>query len=415
MPNKYYIIGLIFLCFFVISLLTNILGPLIPDIIDSYDLSLSMAAFMPFSLFIAYGLASIPSGMMVEKYREKRVMVIGFSLNCLGALLFALMPTFGVALCSLFLMGSGMAMLQVAINPLLREAGGEENFAFNAVIAQLIFGGASYVSPQVYTYLVKNLEKTTAEQSGFIQQLATLVPQNLPWVSLYWVFALIALVMVAVIATSRLPKVDLKEEEKVGTWALHLELLKNKTVLLYFLGIFFYVGSEQGVANWMSKFLETYHGLDPQTVGADAVSNFWGFMMIGALLGLVLLKLMDSRHILSLFTSAAMLSFALALFGSAKMALWAFPMVGFFASVMWSVIFSLALNSFKEHHGSFSGILVTGIVGGAVVPLIVGALGDVFGLKMGMLFLFLPFAYILSIGFWAQPLVNNKRMGIFTD
>ena len=75
--------------------------------------------------------------------------------------------------------------------------------------------------------------------------------------------------------------------------------------------------------------------------------------------------------------------------------------------VMYPIIFSLALNSVKEQHGSFSGILVTAIVGGAVVPLIVGGLGDSMGLRNGMLFLFLPMAYILSIGFWARPLIKN--------
>jgi fucose permease len=82
-------------------------------------------------------------------------------------------------------------------------------------------------------------------------------------------------------------------------------------------------------------------------------------------------------------------------------------MVGFFAAVMWPVIFSLALNSVAEHHGSFSGILVTGIIGGAIVPLIIGGLGDLASLRTGLLFLYLPLAYILSIGFWARPLIRN--------
>ena len=82
-------------------------------------------------------------------------------------------------------------------------------------------------------------------------------------------------------------------------------------------------------------------------------------------------------------------------------------LVGFFAAVMWPVIFSLALNSVAEHHGSFSGILVTGIIGGAVVPLIVGGMGDLFGLRAGMLFLYLAMGYILSIAFWAKPLIRN--------
>ncbi|KAB2807388.1 MAG: sugar MFS transporter, partial [Paludibacter sp.] len=86
--------------------------------------------------------------------------------------------------------------------------------------------------------------------------------------------------------------------------------------------------------------------------------------------------------------------------------------VGFFASVMWSVIFSLALNSLKNNHGAFSGILCSGILGGAVVPLIVGLIGDAFGLRIGMSFVFLTLLYIFSIGFWARPLINNKTISL---
>jgi fucose permease len=85
-------------------------------------------------------------------------------------------------------------------------------------------------------------------------------------------------------------------------------------------------------------------------------------------------------------------------------------MVGFFLSVMWSVIFSLALNSVAEHHGSFSGILCTGIVGGAVVSALVGWLGDHYGLRVGMMLLFVTLGYILSIGLWAKPLIDNATV-----
>ena len=184
-------------------------------------------------------------------------------------------------------------------------------------------------------------------------------------------------------------------------------MLKNPTVILFFLGIFTYVGLEQGVANWISEFLNKYHGYDPQTTGAKTVAWFWGLMTIGGGVGIVLLKLLDSKIVLVIFTIAAIMSLTAALFMSGPAALIAFPLVGFFSSVMYPVIFSLALNSVEEHHGSFSGILVTAIVGGAVVPLIVGGLGDLMGLRNGMLFLFLPMAYILSIGFWAKPLIKN--------
>ena len=80
---------------------------------------------------------------------------------------------------------------------------------------------------------------------------------------------------------------------------------------------------------------------------------------------------------------------------------------------MYPIIFSLALNSVSEHHGSFSGIIVTGIIGGAIVPLIIGWLGDHLGLRNGMLFLYLTMGYILSIGFWARPIITNKTIKLF--
>ncbi|MEE8135304.1 MAG: hypothetical protein V3T56_09615, partial [Gemmatimonadales bacterium] len=113
-----------------------------------------------------------------------------------------------------------------------------------------------------------------------------------------------------------------------------------------------------------------------------------------------------------LFTIAAISSFTAALFMSGSVARIAFPLVGFFSAVMYPVIFSLALNYVAEHHGSFSGILVTAIIGGAVVPLIVGGLGDLFGLRNGMLFLYLAMGYILSIGFWAKPLIKNVTIAL---
>lgn len=399
-------IVLILLIFFVISFLTNILGPIIPDIINSFKLGIGLAGFLPFSFFIAYGIMSVPAGLMIEKYSEKTVMISAFTLAFFGALLFAVFPRFSVALPSLFIIGIGMAMLQVAINPLLRHSGGEENFAFYSVLAQLVFGLASFLSPRLYSYLVLNLH--TNQTSFLIRILDPLVPDNLSWASLYWVFAVVVLAIILIIWLVKFPKVELKEDEKIETGLAFRELLANKQVILFFIGIFAYVGTEQGIANWASKFLQTYHGANPATTGANVISYFWGLLTVGCLLGLLLLKLIDSRKVLLLFTSGAIVSLAFALFGPAEIAIYAFPVSGFFASVMWSVIFSLALNSVPAHHGTFSGMLCTAILGGAVVPLLIGGIGELIGLKYAMLLLFLTLGYIFSIGLWAKPLVTNK-------
>ena len=410
--RHYGMVALIFLTFFVISLLTNIIGPLVPDIIKSFELSLTLVALLPFAFFIAYGFMSIPAGMLLERYREKPVMIGAFALAFAGALLFSTLPGYPTAIISLFLIGSGMAALQVAINPLLRVAGGEEHYAFNSVLAQLVFGGASFLSPFIYTYFVRNLGQPGGEGKPLIGLMAKLVPQSLPWVAVYWVFAVLVVLMIVVLAAVRFPIVVRKEEERAGAWATHKALFKNRSVILYFLGIFAYVGTEQGAANWISQFLLAYHKYDPQTVGAGKVSLFWGLMTVGGILGLVLLKFLDSRKVLLGFTAAALVFLTLALFGPGPLALVMFPLMGFAASVMWPVIFSLALNSLESHHGSFSGILCTGIIGGALVPLAIGRLGDLFGLRQGMLVLYLTLGYILSIGLWARPLIANETIAM---
>lgn len=409
MKRNRFVVLLILCIWFVISFITNILGPVMPVLIDNFKLSLTLAAFLPFSFFLAYGVMSIPAGMMIEQYGEKRSMLAAFGLTFIGSFLFALFPVYSMAIISLFIIGIGMAMLQVIINPLMREAGGEEHFAYNSALAQLIFGAASFISPFVFTYLMLHMN-SVRDRNFLIDTLRLVTPKELPWSSLYWLFSTIIVIMIIVISLIRFPKVELKEEERTGAFHSYMELFRKKQVILYFLGIMAYVGTEQGLANWMSKFLYTYHGYNPEVEGASAIAWFWGLMSVGCLIGLLILKLADSKLVLKVVTLLAMLTVVIALTGSASIALMAFPVAGFFLSVMYSIIFSLALNSVEKHHGAFSGILCSGIFGGALVPLIIGWIGDQIGLRYAMFFLFVTLGYILAIPYWAQPLVDNKTI-----
>jgi fucose permease len=406
----HYLVGLVFATFFVISFLTNILGPIIPDIIGSFHVSLTTAALLPFAFFIAYGVFSIPAGFLVELWGEKRVMVISFAVALAGALCFALFPVYAVAIISLSLIGASMAALQVAINPLLRVAGGEEHFAFNSALAQLIFGSASFLSPQVYSYMVQHLRDPSSARNFVVSILSRLVPSRLPWVSMYWIFSGVIALMLFVLWAARFPKVDRTGEELAGAAAMYGYLLRKPLVLLFFVSVFLYVGSEQGTADWMSQFLFQYHGYDPHTVGAIAVAWFWGLLTAGCGLGMLLLKLFDSRKVLLAFSLGALTSLTVALFGPGAAAKLAFPAVGLFASVMWPIIISLGLNSVAEYHGPLAGILCSAIMGGAVVPLVIGRVGDASGLRTGMTFLYFSLGWILCVAFWAKPLIRNATL-----
>jgi len=404
---------LVMITFFVISLLTNILGPIVPDIINSFQVSLTAAALLGFAFFIAYGVMSIPAGFLVELWREKPVMILAFFAGTLGSLSFALSPQYRVAMVSYFVIGAGMAVLQVAINPLLRVSGGEEHYAFYSSLAQFIFGSASFISPLIYSYLVLNLGHASTDANLLLRVLQRLTPANLPWASIYWIFAAATLVMIALLALSKFPRVEHTAEESAGSLEMYRSLLRKPIVWMYFVSMLAYVGCEQGTSQWMSKFLAQYHGFDPHTDGAAAVSWFWGLMTAGCALGMLLLKFVDSRKLLVATSIGALACLSAAVFGAAQVSLLSFKLIGLFASVMWPIVISLALNSVAEHHGSFAGILGTGMgIGGALVPVIIGRIGDRVGLRNGMLFLYVTFCVVLSVGFWAKPLVNNATVDL---
>lgn len=395
MKRRGLIILYIMVVWFVISFVTNLIGPLMPVIIDDFHLSLGLAGFLPFSFFLAYGLISIPAGALVEARGTRTTLLAAFALNLLGCLAIALYPAYAVVIGGLFVIGLGMAMLQVVINPLTRATGGEGHFAFFSVMGQLVFGLASYVSPTVFTMLMSD---------------PAAAHQTLVWVKFYQGFLAVFVLLIAITSLLRMPQVELTAEERTGGWAAYRELLGQRPVQLYFLGIVAYVGTEQSLANWMSQFLSTYHHYSPTREGAHAVGLFWGLMSVGCLLGLVLLKLFDARKVLAGFTICALVLLGMALYGPANVALLAFPTLGFFLSVMYSIIFSTALNSVTRNHGAFSGILCTGILGGAVVPLFVGVVGDHLGLRTALLTVFVTLGFILSVSWWARPLVRNQTI-----
>ncbi|RGN48080.1 MULTISPECIES: sugar MFS transporter [unclassified Bacteroides] len=407
------LLALIMMFWFVISFITNILGPLIPDIISGFSLTnLAMAGFIPTFFFIAYAIMSIPAGILIDRFGEKPVLFCGFLMPFIGTILFACMPTYPMLLASCFIIGLGMAMLQTVLNPLQRAVGGEENYAFVAELAQFMFGIASFISPLVYTYLIKKLDPVTYEagKNIFIDSLAAVTPTSLPWVSLYWVFTVILLIMLVAVAISKFPRIELKDDERAGSTASYFELFKKPYVWLFFLGIFCYVSTEQGTSIFMSTFLEKYHSVDPQVTGARIVSYFWGCMTAGCLIGMLLLKLFDSKRILVYSGILTIILLISALYGPLSIAEIAFPAIGFSISMMFSIVFSLALNSASKHHGSFAGILCSGLAGGAGGPLIVSTIADATNLRIGMLFILVFVIYITAIGFWAKPLINNKTV-----
>src|SRR5262249_9798687 len=158
-----------------------------------------MAGFLPFSFFLAYGLVSIPAGALVEQRGPRTTLLAAFTLNLVGCLAISVSPVYGAVIAGLFVIGLGMAMLQAVINPLMRTTGGEKPFAFFSVMAQLVFGLASYVSPLIFSALMR---QPAAAQ------------QPLVWVKFYWAFVIVYLVLMVTTAWLSIPRVDLADNER---------------------------------------------------------------------------------------------------------------------------------------------------------------------------------------------------------
>ena len=385
--------------FFVISFITNIIGPLIPQFIKTYNLSLVLASFLPLSFFFSYGMFSIPAGIYLERYGGKIIMAIAFLTSSIGAALIIVYPGYFSFIISFFLIGTGMAILQVAINPLLRQAVSGENFAFFSIIGQLAFGSASFLSPIFYKFLLENSNP-----------LGITFFSNDPWIWIYVFFIGAIIFLLIFLYLLKIPSNNSKVEQ--FDFKTFFNFLLSKKTYFYFFGIFCYVGIEQGINNWSSEFLYQYHLLDPEVVGVEVISSFWGNLTIGTVVSLFLVRLINEKKLLNIYSLSSALLILFAIHGNADFSVLSFKLLGFSISGVWSVMISLGLNSVSKNHSILTGILLTGIIGGAIFPFIIASIGQLFGLKIGMHTILFGLMYLSYVGFKAKPIVSNKLIKI---
>jgi fucose permease len=396
------------LMFLLIGLLMSIMSALIPEIIGDFQISYGLASVLPFAFYIALALTCIPAGIAGEKFTAKSILIFSFLYALAGILVFVLFLSYRASVISLFIIGSAVAIIQVTAVPLLRRACGPENLAFHSTLNQLMYGAGAFLSPVIYSWLSKSMLNGNGENSFLIKILLWLVPPGFEWVSAYWLFVVLLILMIVIVLLVKFPVQEKNHASDQTRNSVYLELFRNKYVIFYFFALMAYASCEQGIAAWMSKFFQDYHGMNPQSEGASILSFYWLLLTIGCLGGMLLLKFFDSRKVLAGLSVLAIVCLIFALYGGTTASKIAFPMVAAFESVMWPVILSLAINSVTRHHEVLSGFMFTASVGGALGPVIVGSLGDLYGLGASLNYLFLPLLIVLSVAFWAKPLVTNK-------
>jgi FHS family L-fucose permease-like MFS transporter len=381
------------------GLVTSVIGVIIDKFQLQYNVSLNIAALLPFAFYLSYGIFSVPFGMQMDRIGAKAVLIIGMVLMTLGCFLLYLSNNYILVISMIFMAGIGVTAIQTAGNPFIRELDSPSRYTANLTII-IGIGALGYAfSPLLVPYI----------QS-----------KGLPWSHVYLIFGIISLILLLLLLAARIPKVTLLEEEKINVAAIKA-LLKEPIIIIYTLGIFFYVGAEVGTSSYILVFMDKVHSFGNNvslwnkgtfmyksfpSASALVVGLFWLFQAIGRLIIGQLMKYFKPRSIFIFHSAGTCIALIVAIISPAKVALVAFALTGYFTCASFTSIFSATIQSFDKYHGAISGILCTAIVGGAVIGFLVGSVGNTFGMQIAMIVNLAAFLYVFAISVWGKGRLN---------
>ena len=377
--------------FFMWAFLTALNDILVPFVKELFDFGYTEAALVQFCFFGAFFIMGYPASLILDKYGYKTGIVIGLALMGVGALLFypaSVIVYYPLFLGALFVLATGVTMLQVAANPYVAVLGSPETAASRLNLAQGVNSVAKVLAPIFGGALIlSGIESVPKEQQAEAVQM--------PYVGL----AIALFALAGVFSFIKLP--NLRDLDSVI--ASNKIVVEGKNSIFDFpyllLGagaIFMYVGAEVTIASFMVSFLgeESIAGLDSESA-SKYLSFYWGGLMVGRFVGAAVLQKMKSQTLLAIMSVAAILFLITGITMSGWVAGWAIILVGFCNSIMWSNIFTLAIDGLGKFTSKGSGLLVMAIVGGAFVPLLHGYLADRIGLQSGYIVAVVCYAYIL--------------------
>ncbi len=397
-PLKNYTIPLILMVwlYFVIGFITSLNDILVQHFKDLFNLSNKAALLVQFCFFTAYFVMSLPSGKIIGRIGYKRGIVLALAVMGIGLLLFlpaSAIISYPLFLFALFVVGSGLALLQVAINPYVGALGKPETAASRINLAGFFNSSATTIAPKLgATFIFIAVGATTA-------QLARSV--RMP----YLVLAICTFAMATLVAFVHLPDVIEQDDPSLksdgSVWRFnHLRLGA--------LAIFFYVGAEVAIGSILISFLgQPSMGSLSHNAAATYVSYYWGGAGIGRLIGFFALQKIRAQRALAFVSLIASFLVITTLLAHGHVAMWAIVSCGLFNSIMWPCIFPLSIDGLGRFTSQASGILVTMVVGGAVIPEIQGFLADRFGYQPSFAIVLLCYAYILFFALKGHRNVNT--------
>ncbi|MDD3666199.1 MAG: sugar MFS transporter [Bacteroidales bacterium] len=383
-PNYLPELALLTSLFFMWGFITCLNDILIPHLKGLFSLNYTQTMLVQFIFFGAYAIMSVPSGMVVSRIGYQRGIVVGLSVTGVGALLFlpaAAMVSYPVFLGAFFVLASGITLLQVAANPFVAILGKPETASSRLNLTQAFNSLGTTIAPLFGSMMIlENTFETAAQEAAAVRMPYILIA-----------FALFAIALV--FAFVKLPKIEAHGTDNTQTGG---SAWQYRHLVLGAVGIFLYVGSEVSIGSFLVNFfsLPDVAGLTEATAG-KYVAFYWGGAMIGRFVGSVIQTYIKPARWLAINVAAAIVMVAATMMLPGSLAMWTIISVGLFNSIMFPTIFTLSIDGLGRHTGQGSGILCMAIVGGAILPLLMGLIADASSIRTGFVVPLLGYAYIL--------------------
>ena len=390
--------------FFMWGFITVLNDVLIPHLKSMFALDYRQAMLVQFTFFGAYFLLSLPSGKVVSHFGYRASIIAGLIVTGIGALLFlpaAEFQSYALFLFAFFVLAGGITLLQVAANPYVSLLGPARLASSRLNLAQALNSLGTTLAPKLGGLLILSTAVLGAAELAKLSPAAQAAYRLQQAHSVQGPYIGIALVLFALAVVVWLFHLPQLEDTAAADDSHHLfaDALAHRRVWFGMLAIFLYVGAEVSIGSFMINYLSLPQiGDMSQARAAGFVSLYWGGAMVGRFIGAALLTRIDTRKLLAFNAAVAALLVLTTMTTDGAIALWSVVAIGLFNSVMFPNIFTLGIEKFEALTGKVSSLLVMAIVGGAVIPLVQGALADRFGVQPAFVLPLLCYLYIVFYG-----------------
>jgi len=389
--------------FFLWAIGVNLNDILIPHLKKAFSLTDFESSLIQSAFFGGYFLAALPAGWLMQRLGYKRGILVGLLICAIGAFLFipaASIRLYAFFLFALFVMACGQCFLEVAANPYVTILGPRESSERRLNFAQSFNSVGAVVTPFMgAAFILSGIEHTPAELAAMSpsQLLAYRVSEanmvRAPYLVITGIFLCVALL----IYFSNLPEVressDAAEhassKPSLNGARAHGHLVKGV------IAQFFYVGAQVGVASFIIRFAQRSIPGTHEKIAAHYLQLHMLGFMIGRFAGSAIMKTVAAPRLLSLFAAGALVCLVIVLLGSGSVPVWAIVLVGFFHSIMFPTIFALSLKDLGSYTKLGSSLLVMSIIGGAVIPAVMGKISDATNIQRAFIVPLICHAYVL--------------------